>query len=84
MPMARCSVSLLSSHGRGIGPQDALKKDSRSFSDCGRKTLIPSTSAGDLRELLRVPLRIQASCGVGQALSGVPGFGGMEVGHISS
>ena len=24
--------------------------------------MIPSTSAGDLRELLRVPLRIQASC----------------------
>ena len=46
--------------------------------------MIPSTSAGDLRELLRVPLRIQASCGVGQALSGVPGFGGMEVGRISS
>ena len=33
--------------------------------------MIPSTSASDLRELLRVPLRIQASCGVGQALSGV-------------
>ena len=28
MRMARGSVSLLSSHGRGIRPQDALKKDS--------------------------------------------------------
>ena len=26
------SVSLLSSHGKGIGPQDALKKDSRGLS----------------------------------------------------
>ena len=27
--VARGSASLLSSHGRGIAPQDALKKDSR-------------------------------------------------------
>ena len=32
MPMVRCIVSLLLSHGRGIGPQDALKKDSRGLS----------------------------------------------------
>ena len=30
--MARGSSSLLSSHGRGLGPQDALKKDSRGLS----------------------------------------------------
>ena len=30
---------------------------SRSFLGCGRKTSFPSTSAGDLRELPRVPLR---------------------------
>ena len=30
---------------------------SRSFSACGRKPSFPSTSAGDLRELPRVPLR---------------------------
>ena len=29
MRVARGSASLLSSHGRGIAPQDALKKDSR-------------------------------------------------------
>ena len=32
MPMARGSASLLSSHGRGIGPQYLLKKDSRGLS----------------------------------------------------
>ena len=32
MHVARGSTSLLSSHGRGIGPQDALKKDSRGLS----------------------------------------------------
>ena len=32
MRVARGSGSLLSSHGRGIGPQDALKKDSRGLS----------------------------------------------------
>ena len=30
--VARGSRALLSSHGRGIGPQDALKKDSRGLS----------------------------------------------------
>ena len=30
--VARVSVSLLSSHGRGIRPRDALKKDSRGLS----------------------------------------------------
>ena len=32
MRVARGSASLLSSHGRGIAPQDALKKDSRGLS----------------------------------------------------
>ena len=32
MHMARRSASLFSSHGRGLGPQDALKKDSRCLS----------------------------------------------------
>ena len=32
MRVVRGSESLLSSHGRGIGPQDALKKDSRVLS----------------------------------------------------
>ena len=40
---------------------------SRSFSGGGRKHSFPSPSAGDLRELPRVPLRGEASCGVGGA-----------------
>ena len=32
MHVARRSASLFSSHGRGLGPQDALKKDSRGLS----------------------------------------------------
>ena len=32
MPVAMGSASLLSSHGRGIGPQDVLKKDFRGLS----------------------------------------------------
>ena len=44
---------------------------SRSFSGCGRKPWVPSTCAGDLRELLRVPLRSQGYCGVGRGLSGL-------------
>ena len=43
-------------HGRGLGPRDALK-DSMSFSGGGGKPSFPSPSAGDLRELSRVPLR---------------------------
>ena len=38
---------------------------SRSFSGCGGKPSLPSTSAGDLRELPRVPLRGQGYCVVG-------------------
>ena len=44
---------------------------SRSFSHCGRKPWVPSTCAGDLMELLRVPLRSQEYCGVGRGLSGL-------------
>ena len=40
---------------------------SRSFSGGGGKHSFPSPSAGDLRELPRVPLRGEASCGVGGA-----------------
>ena len=56
---------------------------SRSFSGCGRKTWVPSTCAGDLRELLRVPLRSQGYCGVGSGLSGLLWVGAMEEGLMS-
>ena len=42
-----------------------------SFSGCGRKPWVPSTCAGDLRELLSVPLKSQEYCGFGRGLSGL-------------
>ena len=44
---------------------------SRSFSSCGRKPWVPSTCVGDLKELLRVPMRRQGYCGVERGLSGL-------------
>ena len=49
MHVSRRSASLLSSHGRGIGPQDALKKDSRDLSRVAAENplfprLLPVTS----------------------------------------
>ena len=55
----------------------------RSFSGCGEKPSFPSTSAGDLRELARVPLRGEGCCGVGGASREPAGFGTMEEGLIS-
>ena len=46
----------------------------RSFSGCGGKPSFPSTSAGDLRELPRVPLRGEGYCGVGVACRDSTGF----------
>ena len=56
---------------------------SRSFSGCGGKPWFPSTSAGDLRELHRVPLRGEGCGGVGRAPRDSAGFGPMEEGLIS-
>ena len=41
----------------------------RSFSGCGREPWVPLICVGDLRQLLRVPLRSQAHCGFGRGLS---------------
>ena len=38
--VARGSASWLSSHGRGLGPRDALKKDSRGLFEGRRETLV--------------------------------------------
>ena len=51
---------------------------SRSFSGCGGKPSFPSTSAGDLRELPRVPLRGEGCCVFGRASRDSAGFGAME------
>ena len=56
---------------------------SRSFSGCGGKPSFPLTSAGDLRELPRVPLRGEGCCVVGRASRDSAGFGAMEEGLIS-
>ena len=39
MHVVRGSPSLFSSHGRGIGPEEVLKKDSRGFYGLGQETL---------------------------------------------
>ena len=41
------------------------------FLELPKKPWVPSTCAGDLRELLRVPLRSQGHCGVGRVLWGL-------------
>ena len=57
---------------------------SRSFSGGGGKPSFPSPSAGDLRELSRVPLRGEGRCGFGGASRDSTGFVAMEEGLISS
>ena len=57
---------------------------SMSFSGCNGKPSFPPTSAGDLRELPRVPLRGETRCGVGGASRDSTGFVAMEEGLISS
>ena len=56
---------------------------SRSFLGGGGKTSFPSPSVGDLRELPRLPLRGEGSCGVGGASRDSAGSGAMEEGLIS-
>ena len=56
---------------------------SSSFSGGGGKPSFPSPSAGDLRELPRVPLRGEGSCGVGGASRDSAASGSMEEGLIS-
>ena len=56
---------------------------SRSFSGGGGKPSFPSPSAGDLRELPRVPLRGEGSCGVGGASRDSAGPGATEEGLTS-
>ena len=53
MQWARGCLSLLSSHGRGIGPQDALKKDAQGLSQVAARNpgfprLVPVTSGSFL------------------------------------
>ena len=56
---------------------------SRSLSGAGGKPWFPSPSAGDLRELPRVPLRGEGSCGGGGAPRDSAGSGATEEGLTS-
>ena len=56
---------------------------SRSFSGGGGKPSFPSPSAGDLRELPRVPLRGEGSCGGGGVPRDSAGSGATEEGLTS-
>ena len=58
-----------------VGHEEGL---SRSLSGGGGKPSGPSPSAGDLRELPRVPLRGEGSCGVGGDPRDSTGSGAME------
>ena len=70
--VVRGSAALFSSLLKGILPQGALKGGiATSFSSCSRKPRVPSTCAGDPRELLMVPKGSQEYCGVGRGLSGL-------------
>ena len=52
--------------------QRITRRDKKGFlSDLCKKIEEPSTCAGDLREILRLPLRSQGYCGVGKDLSGL-------------
>ena len=65
-------TALLLSHGREIGPQDALKGESRGLSRVAEgNTGFPPLSGGDLRELLSVPMGSQEYCGVDSGFSGL-------------
>ena len=85
MCMARGSASLLLSRGRGIRPQDGLKKDSRGLSrvaegNPGFPRLVSVTSgtfSGCLRE-------VGDTVELGGASPDFTGFGAMEDGLISS
>ena len=85
MRVARGSASLLSSHGRGIGSQDMLKKDSRGLSQVaagnpGFPRLVPVTS-GTLSGCF---LEVRDTVELGGASRNSIGFGAMEEGLISS
>ena len=85
MRVARGSASWLSSHGRGLGPRDALKKDSRGLSQVvagypGFPRLMPVTS-GSFSGCL---CEVRDTVDLGEASRDSSGFGAMEEGLISS
>ena len=85
IPVTRGSAALLSSHGRGIWPQDALKKDSLGLSrvaagNPGFPRLVPVTSGSFSGSLWEVRDTVE----LGWASWDSTGFGEMEEGLISN
>ena len=83
--VARGSVALFSSHSRGIGPQDALKGESRGLSQIaagkpGVPRLVTVTSGSFSGCILEVRNTVELA-GASQDSTG---FGAMEKGLISS
>ena len=83
--VARGSVGLFSSHGRAIGPQDALKGDFRGLSQIaagkpGFPRLVTVTSRSFSGCILEVRITVELE----RASRDSTGFGAMEEGLISS
>ena len=85
IPVATGCAALLSSHSRGIGPQEALKKESRGLSwvlagNPGFPRLVPGTS-GSFSGCF---CEFRDTVVFGGASGDSTGFGAMEEGLISS
>ena len=65
---------------RSLGSEDPLEKRTGTHSSILAWPSFPSPSAGDLRELPRVPLRGEGSCGGGGAPRDSAGSGATEEG----
>ena len=68
---AGANAALISSHSRGIEPQDTFKGESRGLSRVAAGPWVPSTCDCALRELLRVTMGSQEYCAVRRGLSGL-------------
>ena len=76
-------VMALESRERTRASRHVEEALSKSFSGGGGKPSFPSPSAGDIRELPRVSLRVEGYCGVCGASRFSAGFRAMEEGLIS-
>ena len=84
MRMARGSVSLLSSHGRGIRPQDALKTDSRGLSSVvAGNSYFPRLLPMSSRSFSECLLEVRDTVEIGGASRDSAGVVAMEEGLIS-
>ena len=68
--VARASMGVLWSHGRGIRPQFTWKWESQGVSELRQEVWIPSSCHGDLREPLMLSLGSQESFRIVRGLSG--------------